>query len=1059
MNMLFYQTFKLGIDLRRLTFLLSLVIFYVNLYAQSFTYEYEGNSIVYYIIDEELKTCGTYPGINGYPIDQNRVSGELILPANPKNDEQEYTLIRIGSYGFSRCAGLTSVVIPNSVTSIGASAFIGCSGLTSISIPESVLSIEENAFSGCTGLEKAEFSSIEHLLSIQFNYNASNPLTNAHHLFIDGVEITNVVIPDDITSVGKSVFSGCSSITSIEIPKSVVSICESSFSNCSGLISVNVPNSVTSIDSHAFSGCSSLTSVSLPDSLTMINPYMFRGCKNLTKVDIPETVTQIGTSAFEGCELLSSIILPNSVTTIGAGAFMDCKNMKYVSIGSSITTIYAGAFEGCVGLTKAEFASIESICNIDYQIFWSSGNLTSNPLYYAHNLFIDGQEIKHLIIPESVKSICHWAFVGCSGLDSIEIPETLRSIGNSAFYECSGLSSIIIPNSVETIGEYAFKNCRGIQSIDLSTSVTSVERGVFEGCSGLLVLDLPESITSVQESAFKGCSNLKSVIIPSSVTKLGDLAFGDCKVLNSVTIGGDLQTTGWNVFWGCDNLLLINLLTTIPPCFDKLCFSNYDATVYVPKGCLHKYKTSRIWKLFKEIQEMGNLTVRLSHKDLSLICGETCTISSDITMDDNVSILSKGWKTSDTTIATVEDGVVTAVGEGETMISFDILDRFGRKFSEKCLITVSSKVLVEGIVIKSDVKTLKKKRTSVLTAEITPANATEKSIVWSSSDNNIATIDDMGMVTAIATGNVTITASSKDGSGITASFEMSILPPSKGDSNDDDYLLIDDAVRTANFAIGNEVAEFCFEAADVNDDGVITIGDASGTITEILNQPVQRNSKVAMNMGSYDQSLNSDSLVINDFNYNSGEVSTIEITLDNSTQYVALQADILASKDMKIVGVEEGPRAANHSLIYRRINDNTVRIILFDPNNSTFLDSQAPLLRLNVMSDDAEDGYISITNIHASDAFANEYKLLSDGCCYSITSSVEAPIADSSINIESTLGEVSISNAEGKEISIFKLDGVCVDRFIADNNIIHIRLGKGAYIVNAGNSSAKILIK
>ena len=166
--------------------------------------------------------------------------------------------------------------------------------------------------------------------------------------------------------------------------------------------------SVTSIGSNAFSGCTGLTSISIPESVTTIGGSAFSGCSGLTSISIPESVTSIGNYAFRNCSGLTSITIPESVTSIGEYAFLDC-----------------------TGLTKAEFASIESLCGINF-----GDIMYTNPLYYAHHLYIGGEEVKDLVIPESVTSIGSSAFFGCTGLTSITIPESVTNIGKHAFEGC-----------------------------------------------------------------------------------------------------------------------------------------------------------------------------------------------------------------------------------------------------------------------------------------------------------------------------------------------------------------------------------------------------------------------------------------------------------------------------------------------------------------------------------------------------------------------------------------------------------------------------------------------
>ncbi len=458
------------------------------------------------------------------------------------------TITNIKANAFIGLSSLTSVSILNGVTSIGSSAFYGCTGLTSVTIPSSVTSIGYEAFANCSGLTKVVTPSIEDWLKISFTSNA-NPLCYAHKLYVtNGTEeelVTNLVIPNSITTIKAYVFDGCTSITSVTIPEGVTSIGMYAFRGCSGLTSVTIPSSVTSIGSDAFKNCSGLTgvvtssiegwlSISFSNS-SYANPlnyahHLYIGEEEVIELTIPNTITEIKAYAFYGCSGLTNVTISEGVTSIGSFAFSGCTGLTSVTIPSSVTSIGNIAFDGCGGLTKVVTSSIEDWLEIS---FW---DYTANPLYYAHHLYIGEEEVTDLTIPNTITEIKARAFYGCTGLTSVTIPSSITSIGDSAFYKCSGLTSVTIPSSVTSIVGAVFFGCSGLTSITIPEGVTSIGSDAFRGCSGLTSVIIPNSVTSIAYRAFYDCGGLTSVTIPSSVTSIGNYAFDNCTNLKTVTI-------------------------------------------------------------------------------------------------------------------------------------------------------------------------------------------------------------------------------------------------------------------------------------------------------------------------------------------------------------------------------------------------------------------------------------------------------------------------------------------------------------------------------------------
>ena len=383
-----------------------------------------------------------------------KYTGDIVIPESVTYDNNEYLVSKIGGSAFSSCNGLNSVTIPNSVTSIESRAFKDCNHLTSVTIPNSVVSIGDYAFNNCTSLISA-------------------------------------IIPNSVTSIGNYSFSGCG-FSSVIIPNSLTKI-NYAFTECSNLTSVTIPNSVTDIRG-AFSRCSSLVSVIIPNSVTNISGAFSR-CSRLASVIIPNSVTNIS-GAFSYCSSLTSVVIPSSVTDVGSETFSYCTSLSSITIPNTVTQIGSYSFRSCSGLTSVHITDLEAWCKITFGI-------DSNPLSYAHHLFINDEEIKELIIPNTITIINELAFSGCSELTSVTIPSTVNKIGNMAFQGCSSLTSMAIPNSVTTIGQFAFSSCRSLTSVTIPNSVTIIGEYAFSGCNNLLdVYCFADMIPSISSNAF-----------------------------------------------------------------------------------------------------------------------------------------------------------------------------------------------------------------------------------------------------------------------------------------------------------------------------------------------------------------------------------------------------------------------------------------------------------------------------------------------------------------------------------------------------------------------------
>lgn len=423
---------------------------------------------------------------------------------------------------------------------------------------------------------------------------------------------------------------------------------------------------VTTIGHFAFNRCSELTSIAIPSSITLIDKFAFLGCEGLTAVYIDDLSAwmniDIITSEFYSFsplyyaynlyldgELVTDLVIPDGTTEIKDYVFEGGRCFKSVTIPNSVTFIGKRAFSGCTDLTAVNISDLPAWMNINF------ATSASNPLYTPtnvyHNLYLNGELVTDLVIPDgtteikdyafaygnfksvtipgSVTSIGNGAFENCtnltsieipnsvtiidagafvrSGLTSVEIPGNVTSIGQNAFGSCTNLSSVAMLDGVVSIGPLAFSQCENLISVEIPGSVTSIGQSAFAGCTKLESVVIPNSVTSIESSTFASCYSLSSVTIPNSVTSIGHNAFRDCRSLTSLTIPNSVTTIENSAFRGCTGLTEINSLNPVPPtvtstsAFDS---QNYTtATLNVPEGSLSAYQSAEAWKDFLNIRE------------------------------------------------------------------------------------------------------------------------------------------------------------------------------------------------------------------------------------------------------------------------------------------------------------------------------------------------------------------------------------------------------------------------------------------------------------------------
>lgn len=623
--------------------------------AQDFTYTYKGKTLNYTVIDENARTCKTKAQVFSTS-SGNNVSGNLIIPETAINDGKEYTVTTIGSGSFYKCTGLISVELPYTITNFDRSAFEGCTGLNSLTIPQNVANIGRSAFQGCTGLTSliipqcvsaideyafnncnglktviitgtatvihtwGAFNGCSGLIKAAYPDKISNPFPSscaaiplpANYIMEDGViygpEKKSVIyvplglekftIPASVTSIGNNAFYRCSKLTSIIIPDAVTSIGNSAFQNCSGLTSIAIPEALTSIGNSAFQNCSGLTSVKLGGSVTTIGNSSFQGCSGLTSIVIPKAVTSIGSSAFSGCSGINSVtsfanvpptMADNSFEGIYDTATLLAPDESYLDTNwSQFKNVYISFYDGILnyvlkpdqedgadntaGVIPGDYSGLTEV-TIPYRI-----NVEKKDGTYVRyivdeigdNAFNDCSLLKAIGFNSrsAVRLIGANAFAG-TGITSVTLPATVGSIGDNAFMNTISLTEISLPSSLKTIGTDAFRgsNCSKVNISDIKAwcGIDFANEYANPLSSGTLYLNgekvtaitIPNLTPEVKKYAFYNAADITSVTFGNGVTSVGEKAFANCTGMTEVVMAPSTETIGASAFAGDTNLATI----------------------------------------------------------------------------------------------------------------------------------------------------------------------------------------------------------------------------------------------------------------------------------------------------------------------------------------------------------------------------------------------------------------------------------------------------------------------------------------------------------------------
>ncbi len=486
-----------------ITMLLSIIVvapITVNASEDDLTY----GDFQYKIEDDNSCTITDYDGM----------ASSLSIPSTING----HTVKQIDTGALSDNRIITSVTIPNGVTTIGFSAFNGCIKLEKIKFSSNLDTVCENAFNNTKWFDN-QSNGLVYVGKVAYKYKGDMPRN------------TKITVKSDTVSISESAFKDCANLTAILIPSSVKHIDKYAFYNCQGLTKLNFNDGIERIENDAFGSCEKLTSVNFSETLKSIGAFAFVECKKLSEITIPQSVTSVGEYAFSGCENLASVTVSDDLPYVGGRAFEKTKWLNSQPDGVVYIGKSAYGYKG--DMPKNTELSLKSgITNISGYAFYEEKNLTS------------------VKVPETVNRIGNWAFLDCEGLKNVNIPDGVKRIESWTFSNCSSLTNITVPDSVTVLDGLAFSYCTNLKNIELSKNLTEIGMGALSHCTSLETIDIPDSVIIMDNIAMAGCSELKSVNIGSNLKTVGGQVFAGCTSLEKVNVNlNNKNYTSENGIW------------------------------------------------------------------------------------------------------------------------------------------------------------------------------------------------------------------------------------------------------------------------------------------------------------------------------------------------------------------------------------------------------------------------------------------------------------------------------------------------------------------------------
>ena len=669
-----------------------------------------------------------------------------------------HEVVAIGDRAFQNRTDLRTVMIPDSVTEIEAYSFNNCTNLSNVTLSKSLKYMGGRAFGSCEKITQIEIPK-------SLDNCGNSGYASYHGPFGACSGLKKITFEEGATEVSNGLFRGCTGLEEINIPDGVTKIESSSFEDCINLVSVNISDSVIKIENEAFAGCEKIESINIPDSVTEIGERTFANCSKLSNVKLSKNLEYMGGRAFGSCEKITQIEIPKSLDNCGNsgyasyhGPFGACSGLKKIIFEEGTKEISNNLFRGCTGLEEISIPA--SVIKIERYTFADCTNL------------------KNVYFSNGVKNVENNAFTNCTSLTKVNIPDTVDSIGNSAFSGCTNLIEVHLPDKLKETASDTFSGCKKLTAINFPSTLTTIGNSAFSGCESLPEAILPSGVEKIETNAFKNCKAMKKAVVPDTVSSIGSSAFYGCEALADITLGSKLKKIESQTFYGCTVLpsivLPYNVTTigdsafvnctkltqiTVPRNTTSIASNAFSypkkMTMYGPSDCYAQtYASGKGIKYVTQDIHATSVSLDITEKtaehydDFQL----TATIA-PLNFTDAVV-----WTSSNEEVATVSDtGYVEICGVGTAVITVT-----AGNVKAACKITVPQ--LIDWIEFDEDEIELKAGQTYQLKPYISPSDATNKKLKYTSSDTKVAEVSASGLVTARSEGEAKIRAAATDGS-------------------------------------------------------------------------------------------------------------------------------------------------------------------------------------------------------------------------------------------------------------------------------------------------------